>query len=80
MPIYEYYCDNGHEFESIQGINEPALSTCKLCTSNAYRKISRSSTLKKAGIYLFDRRYGARDVLHDPTLSDRERKQFLPRF
>ncbi|OGW17544.1 MAG: hypothetical protein A3G93_03030 [Nitrospinae bacterium RIFCSPLOWO2_12_FULL_45_22] len=79
MPIYEYYCDNGHEFEAIQRIDDPVLPTCKLCASEAYRKISLSHGSKKAGVYLFDRRYGARDILHDPTLSNREKQQFFPR-
>jgi len=80
MPIYEYYCDQGHEFETLQGIEEPPLEQCKICSAKAYRKISRSTTLKKAGVYVFDRRYGPRDILHDPTLSDREKRQLLPRF
>ncbi|MBI1987306.1 MAG: zinc ribbon domain-containing protein [Nitrospinae bacterium] len=78
MPIYEYYCDNGHEFEAFQRIEDPVLPVCKLCAGHAYRKISRSHGSKNAGVYLFDRRYGARDILHDSTLSHREKQQFLP--
>ncbi|MBI2875850.1 MAG: zinc ribbon domain-containing protein [Candidatus Tectomicrobia bacterium] len=79
MPIYEYYCDQGHEFEIIQRIEDPVLQTCKLCDGQAHRKISPSHGWKRAGVYLFDRRYGARDILHDKTLSQREKQRSLSR-
>jgi putative FmdB family regulatory protein len=30
MPIYEYLCECGKKFQTIQSINEPKLKTCTL--------------------------------------------------
>ena len=30
MPIYEYLCECGKQFQTIQSINEPKLKTCTL--------------------------------------------------
>ena len=38
MPTYGYRCEkNGHEFEVVQGINEPPLTRCRICGSNVRR-------------------------------------------
>ncbi len=38
MPTYGYRCEkNGHEFEVVQGINEPPLTRCKICGSKVRR-------------------------------------------
>ena len=79
MPIYEYQCENGHEFEVIQKRQEPALERCPTCSGIAHRKISLVHQLKDAGIYVFDKRFGGKDILHDPTFSDRERGEILSR-
>lgn len=79
MPIYEYYCESGHEFETLQRIDDPVLQVCTFCSGKSYRKISQSHGWKRAGTYFFDRRHGARDVLHDTTLSNREKQRFLSR-
>ncbi|MGH7610283.1 MAG: FmdB family zinc ribbon protein [Candidatus Dormibacteria bacterium] len=31
MPTYAYRCDAGHQFETWQGITDPALTTCLSC-------------------------------------------------
>ncbi|MGC2192352.1 MAG: FmdB family zinc ribbon protein [Candidatus Dormiibacterota bacterium] len=31
MPTYAYRCEAGHQFETVQGINEPALTNCTAC-------------------------------------------------
>lgn len=31
MPTYAYRCEAGHEFETVQGITEPALTKCATC-------------------------------------------------
>lgn len=42
MPIYEYVCDEGHETEARQSINDDALDVCPHdgCGSPARRQIS----------------------------------------
>lgn len=77
MPIYEYRCEKGHLFEAFQHIIDPSLEKCKLCDAKATRCISRVNLPKGAGVYFFDRAHGNRDILHDPTLSDRERSSIL---
>ncbi len=38
MPTYGYRCEkNGHEFEVVQGINDPPLTRCKICGSKVRR-------------------------------------------
>ena len=61
MPTYEYRCDEGHEFESKQGIKDDPLAKCEyevaddrkgpvFCDAPCHRLISKSSfVLKGAG-------------------------------
>jgi putative FmdB family regulatory protein len=45
MPIYEYKCDScEHEFEELQGVNEPALVTCPRCSAHALRRLISGGT------------------------------------
>jgi putative FmdB family regulatory protein len=38
MPTYGYRCEkNGHEFEVVQGINDPPLTRCRVCGSKVRR-------------------------------------------
>ncbi|GEM_PF-2797110 len=73
MPIYEYVCPKGHVFETFQRMMEEREEKCEICGEVAHRRPARFSEPKKAGIHVFDRAHGFRDVLHDPTISDRER-------
>lgn len=56
MPIYEYQCDNCHrQFEIIQRMTEPLLSTCEKCGGHVRRLISQTSfVLKGSGWYVTD--------------------------
>ncbi|HBB41498.1 MAG: transcriptional regulator [Nitrospirae bacterium CG18_big_fil_WC_8_21_14_2_50_70_55] len=54
MPIYEYVCNKGHEFEANQGINDPPLSRCQAdgCHAGVRRLMSRNGfALKGTGWY-----------------------------
>ena len=77
MPIYEYHCENGHDFEVLQKMSAPPLESCIICSRKAWRKISLCNQPKKSGVYLFDRRFGGRDVLHDAAFSDKERGEII---
>lgn len=57
MPIYEYMCDRcGHEFERLQHISDPPVTTCPECRKHAVRRlISKTSfILKGTGWYVTD--------------------------
>lgn len=77
MPIYEYCCENGHDFEVLQKMGAPALETCTICSGRAWRKLSVPNLPRRAGVYMFDRRYGGRDILHDAAFSDREKNNII---
>lgn len=58
MPTYEYRCPNGHEFEKLQKISDPAEAECPECGEKAERMISGGAGLlfKGSGFYITDYR------------------------
>jgi len=54
MPTYEYECTNGHTFEVVQRITEPALERCQQCRAKARRLISAPSFILKGGGWYAD--------------------------
>ncbi|MEO5826778.1 MAG: zinc ribbon domain-containing protein [Gemmatimonadales bacterium] len=56
MPTYEYRCAEGHAFECIQKMSEPALTVCTVCGAEAVRAISGGAGLifKGTGFYITD--------------------------
>ena len=54
MPTYEYECTNGHTFEVVQKITEPALERCQVCKAKARRLISAPSFILKGGGWYAD--------------------------
>ncbi len=58
MPTYGYRCEkNGHEFEVVQGINDPPLTRCKVCGSKVRRIFYPVGILFKGpGFYKTDSR------------------------
>ena len=77
MPIYEYLCQKGHIFEVFQKTVEEKGQLCELCGAPAHRRPSLFSQSKRSGVYVFDRDRGFKDVLHDPSFSERERQDAL---
>ena len=61
MPIYEYVCNKGHEFETTQGMNDEPLSRCQVdgCRAGARRVMSRSGFALKGGGWYADGYHGA---------------------
>lgn len=52
MPIYEYKCESGHEFELRQSIKDEPAKRCPICQRRCQRLISRTSFhLKGDGWY-----------------------------
>lgn len=57
MPIYEYQCGAcGKAHETLQGINEPALTDCPACGQPALSKLMSNTSfqLKGSGWYVTD--------------------------
>ena len=53
MPVYEYLCECGKKFQTIQSFHEPKLKTCtisgedgKPCNGKVQRLISKPTLLK----------------------------------
>ena len=40
MPIYEYKCENGHVFDTIQKFSDEALTECEVCGAPAVRVLT----------------------------------------
>ena len=59
MPIYEYRCENGHEFDVFQRMSDDALTECQVCGSAAQRVLSAPAVhFKGSGFYTTD--YGSK--------------------
>jgi putative FmdB family regulatory protein len=59
MPIYEYRCENGHNFEVLQRISDDSASTCQVCDAPVRRVFHPVAVhFKGSGFYNTD--YGTR--------------------
>lgn len=55
MPIYEYRCEHGHDFEAFQAMADDALDTCEVCGAAATRRLSAPAIhYKGSGFYTTD--------------------------
>jgi putative FmdB family regulatory protein len=55
MPIYEYRCERGHEFEEFQRMADDPLTACKICGAPAQRVFSSIAVhFKGSGFYTTD--------------------------
>lgn len=59
MPIYQYRCTKGHEFEVMQRMSEDTLTTCEVCGAEAARVLFAPAIhFKGSGFHNTD--YGTR--------------------
>ena len=59
MPIYEYKCANGHQFEVMQRMSDDALTDCQTCGATVQRVFHPVAVhFKGSGFYNTD--YGTR--------------------
>ena len=57
MPVYEYRCTQGHQYEKTQGFEAPSEHKCLTCGSIARRQISLPAVIfKGSGFYSTDNR------------------------
>lgn len=59
MPVYEYRCDEGHEFEVVQRMSDDALTTCEICGSPA-RRVLFAPAIHFKGTGFHNTDYGTR--------------------
>lgn len=60
MPVYEYRCRGGHQYEMTQGFDAPTHQPCPTCGSKAKRMISLPAVIFKGkGFYHTDNRKGS---------------------
>ena len=57
MPVYEYRCAKGHEYEKTESFSAPTQQRCTVCGARARRLISMPSVIfKGGGFYSTDNR------------------------
>jgi len=57
MPVYEYRCSKGHDYEKTEGFSAPTEQKCIVCGAKAKRQISRTAVIfKGSGFYSTDNR------------------------
>ena len=55
MPIYEYRCPNGHQFEVFQAMSDDPVSTCEVCGAPVERIFRPVAVhFKGSGFYTTD--------------------------
>ena len=57
MPIYEYRCSKGHQYERAEGFEAPSEHRCPSCSGRSRRQISLPAVIfKGSGFYSTDNR------------------------
>ena len=57
MPVYDYRCSAGHQYEKIEGFDAPTVQACLQCGEPARRLISVPAVIfKGSGFYSTDNR------------------------
>ena len=74
MPIYEYRCENGHEFEAFQSMSEDPISKCVECGAAAQRVLSAPAVhFKGSGFYTTDYGKGKKAGVSDSSSASSEK-------
>jgi putative FmdB family regulatory protein len=71
MPIYEYRCPNGHEFEVVQRMTDDPVATCEVCGGPVERVFRPVAVhFKGSGFYTTDYARKAKDEAKAGAKSD----------
>ena len=67
MPIYEYRCPNGHNFEVFQRMSDPAVEACEACGAGPVEKVLFPVAVhfKGSGFYSTDYGRGGKKAVKD---------------
>jgi putative FmdB family regulatory protein len=70
MPIYEYRCPKGHEFEVLHRMDDPPPENCEVCGASPVERVFRPVPIffKGSGFYTTD--YGRGKRKAEPVSSD----------
>jgi putative FmdB family regulatory protein len=77
MPIYEYRCSNGHQFEVFQAMSDDPVSVCEQCGAPVERVFHPIAVhFKGSGFYTTDyaRKAGAKASADDGGSESKESK------
>ena len=70
MPVYQYRCDKGHEFEVLQRMTDDALTKCEKCGKPAQRVLFAPAIhFKGTGFHNTD--YGTKNRPRDTGAGDK---------
>ncbi|MGH7642073.1 MAG: FmdB family zinc ribbon protein [Candidatus Dormibacteria bacterium] len=73
MPTYAYRCQSGHQFETVQGITEPALASCTVCGSPVRRMVFPVGIVFKGqGFYKNDSRSSSSSSITPATADSKK--------
>jgi putative FmdB family regulatory protein len=75
MPIYEYRCPNGHEFEVFQAMSDEPVSVCQECGAPVERVFHPVAVhFKGSGFYTTDYARKAKETSADGTKESSDSK------
>jgi putative FmdB family regulatory protein len=76
MPIYEYRCENGHNFEVLQSMSDDPVETCEVCGAPVQRVLHPVAVhFKGSGFYTTDygkKKNGAKASSSSPSSESKD--------
>ena len=73
MPVYDYKCGGGHEYELTEGFHAPTQHPCPTCGKKSRRQISLPAVIfKGSGFYSTDNRKSSGGNGRSSSSSERE--------
>jgi putative FmdB family regulatory protein len=74
VPTYEYRCENGHNFDVVQSMADPAVTECEVCGAPVQRVFHAPAVhFKGKGFYNTD--YGTRNRQRENAAESKAKKE-----